>query len=311
MARRSNSPAPVEETPEVTTDEVTPDETPETPQESTETPAAEAPAEEEVDLTAFTEAVNAAVSEADTSTGDVPKASIDAVNKVYREVPSLKGKNAARASLDAAMKAAISEEKNIMKAKAFVMIKDGLSAGSGGSSTPRTPADPTQAFVQKVVALQLATEEVLGNVPEGVSEDWTEKADELRESLAADLSAYRDYVNSTDEDAEAPEVSPVVRQVFKLVQGRSTGGGGTSNRVAGAPRRDIEKHLAQVFADLDAGAFLTVNEIAKAASTEYGDDRPSAGAVSARLFPKGKAPYVNIGIKAVAEVGKSRGAVKL
>lgn len=307
MARRSNTQAPVEETPEVVTDE-----TPETPVEepTTEAPQADAekPAEEEVDLTAFTEAVNAAVEEADASTGDVPKAAIDAVNKVYREVPSLKGKNAARASLDAAMKSAISEEKNIMKAKAFVMIKDGLSAGSGGSSTPKAPADPTQAFVQKVVALQLATEEVLGNVPEGVSEEWTDKADELRESLADDLAAYRSYLASEDEDAEQPEVSPVVRQVFKLVQGRGTGG--NSNRVSGGPRRDIEKHLIQVFADLEAGSFLTVNEIAKAASTEYGDDRPSAGAVSARLFPKGKEPYNKNGIQATAEEGKPRGAVK-
>lgn len=303
MARRSTAQteAPVEE-PTVTEAPVEEPTTDEAPAEETE--------EKEVDLTAFNEAVEAALAEADTSTGDIPKASIDAVNKVYREIEGLKGKNAARTSLDVAMKKALVEEKNLQKAKGYVFIKDGLSAGSGGSSAPKAPADPTQAFVQKVVALQLAVDEVIGNVPEGVSDEWTEKADELRGSLADDLASYREYLASTDEDAEAPEVSPVVRQAFKLASGRGTGGG--SARVAGGPRRDVEKHLIQVFADLESGAFLTVNEIAKAASTEYGDDRPSAGAVSARLFPKGRDTYEANGLKAVpAEDGKSRGVIKL
>jgi hypothetical protein len=50
-------------------------------------------------------------------------------------------------------------------------------------------------------------------------------------------------------------------------------------------RRDIGKHVQYVFAALPAGTFLTINEIRKIGSPEYGDSAPSAGAISARLFP--------------------------
>lgn len=303
MARRSNSPAPEADT--TTVDETVVEE-PTT--EGTEAPAEETKTEApEADLTEFKAAATQAVSEADESTGDLPASAIDAVNKVYREIDGVKGKNAARSWIEAEMKAAI-VGKDIMKARAFVTLKDGLSAGSG-SSGPKAPADPTLAFVQKVVSLRLALDEVVGNVPEGVDESWTEKADELFGSLGDEVAAFRTYSQSDDADAEQPEVSPVVRQAFKLASGR--GGGSGSARVSGGPRRDIEKHLTQVFAELEVGAFLTVNEIAKASSTEYGDDRPSAGAVSARLFPKGREPYEGNGIKATNEEGKVRGATKV
>jgi hypothetical protein len=232
----------------------------ESDEEPTQAPKAKAPKAEPADLGPFQEAATAAVEEADKTTGDLSEEVIDSVNKVYREIEGVKGKNQARAWLDEEMKAAIMG-KDIFRARSIVNLKDGLSAGSG-SSGPKAPADPTTAFVQKVVALRLATDEVIGNVPEGVSEEWTGKADELLASLADDIASYRAYVASTDEDAEAPEVSPVVRQAFKLASGRGSSGG--SGRVAGGPRRDIEKHLIQVFEGLEDGAFLTVNEIAKA-----------------------------------------------
>lgn len=309
MARRSSTAqAPVEEVVETPAEELDTETVEEAVEETTEAPA-QAPAKEEApeaDLTPFKEAAAAALEEADHSTGDLPKIAIDSVNKVYREIDGVKGKNQARTWLDEEMKASI-VAKDVVKAKAFVMLKDGLSAASG-SSTPKAPADPTQAFVQRVVALRLAQEEVVSNVPEGVNEAWPEKADTLIESLIFDMTKYREYLAATDDDAEQPEVSPVVRQAFKLAQGKSTGGAG---RASGGPRRGIEKHLQQVFADLPVGSFLTVNEIAKAASTEYGDDRPSAGAVSARLFPKGRPAYDSDTIKASAEEGKPRGAVKV
>jgi hypothetical protein len=300
MARRN---AQVEAPAEDTTTEAPAEEQAST---TTEAPA-EAKAEVEIDLTDFKAAAEQAVSEADTSTGDLPTASIDAVNKVYREIDGVKGKNQARAWIEEQMKASI-VAKDIMKARAFVELKDGLSAGSGGGGT-KAPADPTQAFVNKAAALMLALNEVESNVPEGVSEDWSTKLQELLPTLEGEVASYRQFLASDDEDAEAPEVSPVVRQAFKLASGRGSGGG--SGRVSGGPRRDIEKHLVQVFADLEVGSFLTINEIAKASSTEYGDDRPSAGAVSARLFPKGRDAYSANGIQATNEDGKVRGATKV
>jgi hypothetical protein len=307
MARRTAA-AAAETTPEVVDEAANTDaaEAPTEPAAEATAPAAEKVEDKPVDLEPFKASAEAAIGQADKTTGDLSEEVIDSVNKVYREIEGVKGKNQARAWLDEEMKSAIMG-KDIFRARSIVNLKDGLSAGSG-SSGPKTPADPTTAFVQKVVALRLATDEVIGNVPEGVSEEWTGKADELLASLTDDIASYRAYVASTDEDAEAPEVSPVVRQAFKLASGRGSSGG--SGRVAGGPRRDIEKHLIQVFEGLEDGSFLTVNEIAKAASTEYGDDRPSAGAVSARLFPKGRDSYNANGIVAVNEEGSVRGARK-
>jgi len=67
-----------------------------------------------------------------------------------------------------------------------------------------------------------------------------------------------------------------------------------------------------VFADLPVGSFLTVTEISKADSDEYGDDHPTTGAVSARLFPKSGKPQLPEGIEEVIpEDGSARGARKV
>jgi hypothetical protein len=302
MARRSTAQNKSESPVEETTSETTEAPVEETTEESTET--TEKAEATPVDLTAFKAAAEEAVAGADESTGDVTAEGVDALNKVYREIDGVKGKNQARGWLEDQMKAAI-VGRDIIKAKAYVMLKDGLSAGSGGGA-PRPPADPTLAFTQRVTALQLALTEVTSHVPEGVGETWAENADKLVAELDGEMDAYREFLASDDEDAEAPEVSPVVRQAFKLAAGRGVGSGASRS----GPRRDIEKHLVQVFSDKEVGSFLTVNEIAKASSTEYGDDRPSAGAVSARLFPKGRDAYSANGIEASAEEGKPRGARK-
>lgn len=55
--------------------------------------------------------------------------------------------------------------------------------------------------------------------------------------------------------------------------------------VPGSRRRDIAAHIGSAFFSQPSGAFLTVNEIRNHRSEEYGDEFPSAGAISARLFP--------------------------
>jgi hypothetical protein len=50
-------------------------------------------------------------------------------------------------------------------------------------------------------------------------------------------------------------------------------------------RRDIGAHIVSAFEGLAEGTFLTVGEIRAHRSHEYGDEFPSAGAISARLFP--------------------------
>jgi flagellar hook-associated protein FlgK len=63
-------------------------------------------------------------------------------------------------------------------------------------------------------------------------------------------------------------------------------------------KRSIHNHLAEAFAKEKKGAFLTVAEIRNFTSKEYGDDKPSAGAISAALarpktLPQGIAPASN------------------
>ncbi|MFC8616587.1 DUF262 domain-containing protein [Micromonospora purpureochromogenes] len=50
-------------------------------------------------------------------------------------------------------------------------------------------------------------------------------------------------------------------------------------------RRDIGAHIISAFTSLAPGVFLTINQIRNHRSDEYGDEFPSAGAISARLFP--------------------------
>lgn len=316
MARRSNS----------QTDETPTDTTVEAPVESNDTKkAAEKTPEVPVDLGPFQAAVNEAITHADENTGELSLENLAPVNEAYRQIDGVKGKNSARGWVEDQMKAAImgsgeysslDQAQKIQLARSFVAVKDGLSAGSGGGST-KTPTDPTEAFVQRVVALRLAEAQVVGTVPDGVSPEWETKASELASSLSAQVDAYATWAGTPDTEesprGDAPEVSPVVRQAFKLAQGKASGGnGGGSTRPVGAPRRSIETHMKQVFEGLDSGAFLTVNEIAKIASTEYGTDRPSAGAVSAHLFKTSDGvPFKNDIYEGVADGEKSRGARKI
>lgn len=73
-------------------------------------------------------------------------------------------------------------------------------------------------------------------------------------------------------------------------------------------RRDVGKHIVHVFAAVPVGTFLTVAEIRRRPSPEYSDAPPSAGAISARLFPasgRTTVPGVDPGLS-----GGVRGATK-
>lgn len=302
MARRNATQAKAEA--EVTPTEGTEPEA--TPTESTE--GTEPKAEVEIDLTDFQKVTGEAVDARDESTGEVPAEQIDKVNTAYRALDGIKPKNAAKNWLEEQMKAAIGDL-NVQLARAYSMVKDNLSAGSAKSE--KAPADPTVAFVNKVAAHNIALSLVQGNVPEGVEgEKALAQASELSTSLAEQVTQYQTWLDNEAEDkGDAPEVSPVVRSAFKLAAGKASGGG----RVSGGSgvRRDISKHIQAAFADAEPGAFLTVAEIANHKSEEYGDDSPSQGAVSARLFPASGKCTVE-GIEPVpATDGKPRGARKV
>lgn len=317
MARRprNTESAPAEGTTDPTNEEnpVT-DTAVETPVEASDTPAVpeqtEAPAAESapVDLTAFTTAVEAAVEARDTSTGDVPADQLAPVQAAYRDLDGLKAKNAARALIAERMKAAMNNL-DITSARAFMVLTEGLSAAGSKSSADKPPADPKQAFTERYQAILLAAELVAAEAPEGVTVTEITVPDGALASAQA-LAAYN--ANEAEDKGDAPESSPVVRAALKLASGKASGarkaGVGTGSN--GGVRRDIGEHIKSAFADVDAGTFLTVAEIRAHKSAEYGDEPPSAGAISARLFPSSGKSTVE-GVEPGTNDKGTRGATKL
>lgn len=317
MARRSNRQS-TEATAEVQTENT------EAPV-STSTNEAPAPQNTEsntesapVDLSAFEQAVEAAVAEADVTTGVVPEASISTVTAEYRKLDGLKAKNAAKKHVADGMKDAMNGE-SLPRARAFLMLQEKAlvaASGSSGGTTHRAPADPTEAFVQRIATLNLASAAAQAQVPDGVAEDWGTKVGDLVTESTDAVNGYIKWLSSDAEDkGDEPEVSAVVKAAAKLAIGKSAKAGGsrtTSNgQVYSGERRDIAKHIVEAFADHEPGTFLRVSEIRKFHSSEYGDDLPSAGAISVRLFPKsGDSSMPKLGIQPDMRDGK-KGAVKL
>lgn len=257
----------------------------EAPVEGTESTPTEAPAEVvEVNIEDFKSAVTAAVAEGDPSTGTLPESAIESVNVEYRKLDGLKAKSSARDYLESQMLEAVSQL-DALAARGYSDLKSNLKAGST-KAADKAPADPTAAFVQRVTSLRLAANEVASSVPENVSEDWAEQVEKLVAESAEGMDTFRTYLNTEvpegEDKPEAPEVSPVVRAAFKLASGKVAGG---SKRAASGLRRNTANHITSAFADVEVGTFLTIAEIAKHKSAEYGDDSPSQGAISARLFP--------------------------
>lgn len=301
---------PTEEAP-VSTETTEPTKAPTS--ESTETEAAK-PAEAPVDLTAFQAALDAAVAEADETTGDIPLAVLDGVTKAFRDLPNTKSRNAAKRVVDEAMKDAMNSD-NLPGARSYLQVSDKALVGGGTkSSEPKAPANPTESYILKVGTLRLAYSVVVGNVPDGVDEDWSDKLEALVAEESASLAALVAW-NEADPETrgDEPEASGMVRNAVKLASGKAAKAG-TVRKTASTyegERRNIANHIESAFADKELGTFLTVAEIRKARSEEYGESEPSAGAINARLFPKsGESAMVALGI--VPEIrGGKKGAVKV
>jgi hypothetical protein len=294
---------------------------------ATENPAPEAPAEApaeadakatkpEADLSAFHAAVAAAVAESDTDTGTVPEASIAKVTEEYRKLDGIKAKNEAKKYVNEQMKDAMNSG-NLAGARANLQISDEalVAAAAAGHRAERVPADPTEAFVQRVATLNLA--QTLVSPPEGVAEDWDTKVTEMVESSEESAREYLAWLEADSESrGNEPEVTSVVRNAAKLAVGKTAKAG--TVRTGGSfsgERRDIGAHILNAFEGKELGTFLSIAEIRNAKSPEYGDQLPSAGAISARLFPKDKEGHptessmLKLGIEPTTRDGK-KGAVK-
>lgn len=320
MARRGTRSTSTTDTENTTPEESTVAETATESTEATEpttdaSTEAAAPAADEnpVDLANFKSAIESALADADDTTGDLPEAALAEVTKAYRELDGLKAKNAAKAYVNDQMKDAMNAS-NLAQARSYLQISDkGLVAAAGGSAT-KAPADPTENFVQRVATLTLAYQLATTSVPEGVADGWQDKATELTSSSFDSAKALLDW-NAADPETrgEEPEASAVVRNAVKLSAGKAakagvSRGGGTFT----GERRDVGVHILNAFEDVDEGVFLTIAEIVNKRSDEYGDAKPSPGAVSARLFPTGsrESSMIAKGIQPDTRDGK-KGAIKV
>lgn len=264
-----------------------------------------------VDTKAFDEAMAAALENMDSSTGTLSTEQMHAVVGAYQSLDGAKPKAAVRAWIEQGVKEALSPESgDIPRARALNAVRVEITkAKGGGSKEPKAPSDPTTNFVEQVVALQLAYTHVTTNVPDGVAEDWNDRAQKLASEVVGDVAKLAQYSG----EGEEPTVSPLARRALKLAAGKvgKVGGGGGARTPFTGTRRDIEKHIKEAFADKAEGDFLTVAQIVSHTSTEYGSEHPSPGAVSARLFPKSGKCTVE-GIKPVdATNGQPKGAVKV
>lgn len=243
----------------------------------------EAPAEPEIDLTEFQNAVEAAIAERDTSTGVLPEAQIDLVRAAYADLGGVKAKNRAKVHLHELLKSFM-ENLDVSSARSVMILQENAAVASkatgGTSAKPRVKVDPTDAYAEGLAALTLAFYLATSDAPEGVDLEKakasaTAKADEL-------FATAREVRASEEQDTD----NKVILRAIKLSAVKPPRGGGSGGgRSYSGPRRDIAKHIAEAIAGKPAGTFLSVADLRKFRSEEYGDDAPSAGAITNRLEP--------------------------
>lgn len=330
----------------VITDDSAVDTSAETATEATEAsteatePTTEAPAEavEEVDyekLLGDFKAVVIGATQADEAEGRDPDTGTLAavlLEKVKAAYAPLNGRTrtVARDWIQSEMSDAMTgsgrfEETAFTVARSLIDMLTAVKQGAPKPTVHREPVDPTVAHVARIAALILSPN--LVPVPEGVAADWQTQASQKAGSLQSEVIAYRDWQAKNlglpeEERAEAPKVDDIVLQAVGIARGRQTAGRKASTKAAGGTksprqpsansgvRRDIAAHIREAFAAHPSGHFMSIGEICKFSSSEYGSDSPSQGAVAARLFP-GKQPVTLEAAGVKAEVRDSKGAVKL
>ncbi|WP_280510532.1 DUF262 domain-containing protein [Nocardia farcinica] len=141
--------------------------------------------------------------------------------------------------------------------------------------------------------------------------DWTTTSIERRSEMLARAATtmWPRPAAATDSSSRITDAARDLRPDRDRASTAPHRRGATATAVA-STRRDIGQHIIHAFADLDVGDFLTIGEIRKTPSPQYPvNDLPSAGAISARLFP-GNGRHTTVpGVVGVISGGR-RGARK-
>lgn len=280
----------------------------------------EGPSQEEIDAAAaeFKALLDEVLSgdadgERDVATGHMSESLKQRIKDSYVKLPSGNSKTSARSQVKAYVTEKLtgimdSETPDIFAARTLFVIQNDLlvATGGGGQTLTREPVDPTDAHVERVTALYLAPNFV--EVPEGVAADWASRVDTLAAQLREDPKtvAYLEWVNGdtspvsdtddTEKRGPEPEVSPVIKSAVAISRGRAAGRAGRPRKASAGgsatggtkaayngPKRDVGKHIAEAFADKPVGTWMSIGDIAKFESQEYGGPAASQGAVAARI----------------------------
>ena len=301
------------------------------------------PTQEEVDAAAqsFKDLLDEVLSgdadgERDVATGHMSESLKQRIKQAYGDLPAGNTKTAARNQVKAYVNEKLtsimdSDEPDIFAARTLFVVQNDLLVATGGPSATiaKAPVDPTEAFVASITALYLAPNFV--EVPEGVAADWATRVDnkaaELRD--AEGTTAYLAWVNGdtspvSEEDATEkrgpePEVDPIIKQAVAISRGKgvgrttrprkASGASGTPRAAHTGPKRDVGKHIAEAFADKPVGTWMSIGDITKFESVEYGGPAVSQGAVSARVYAEKGCTVPGI-VAAEGPTGK-RGAKKV
>lgn len=137
--------------------------------------------------------------------------------------------------------------------------------------------------------------------------EWDESSILARSAWLADLASA--VWPRPEPAAGGPSYADESDRDLRIDQGtgraRPAGKSGSPSR-----RRDVGAHIQHAFGDLRPGDFLTIQQISRTKSPEYGDDAPSPGAISARLFPRDGRPSSIAGVEPARD-GGVRGAKKV
>lgn len=259
--------------------------------------------ERETNMKEFMSAVESAVvsEERDQGSGELPTAIVETVTLPFSKVRAKKDREELQAYLTNKMSEFMVAD-SVPLARTYMQLL--MATKNLTVSRPQisaTPVDPTEAWVAHVTALLLSSN-FASPVPEGVAENWQDLVRAKRDSLLEQAAKYitwheANHAKSDEEKEKAPEVDAIVLRAAQIASGKGATKAPRKNAKPGtsaAPaervpftgqRRDIAVHVQSAFANLDSGAWLSIGEIVNHRSEEYGDVKPSQGAIGARLYP--------------------------
>jgi|SRR5688572_18393563 len=256
--------------------------------------------------------------ERDTGTGVLSDKLKGEIKQKYIDLPAGQGKDSARQQVKEWVKGLI--EQSIVglageRARTFFLIQSECLNAKGantGTGAVVKQVDPVEDYINEVVALYLAP--YLLAKPDDAG-DVSTKVNARAEELSKHLAGYATWLHADAETrGDEPEVPDEVRRAGRIATGKTTRTAGTRKRATASgdgtpratyngPRRDVAKHVAEFFGG-EVGKVALMGEIAKFQSAEYGNDRPSSGAVTARIWPTSGNASTIPGVEAVMKDGK-------